>query len=40
MTRNDGQAQELIDELKRILWSQTAAATSLERGETSPFANT
>jgi CheY-like chemotaxis protein/nitrogen-specific signal transduction histidine kinase len=40
MTRENGQAQELIDELKHILWNQTAAAASLECGETSQLANT
>lgn len=40
LTRKDGQAQELIDELKHILWNQTAAAASRECVETSPLAHT
>ncbi|HEX9145168.1 MAG TPA: hypothetical protein VGA09_12910, partial [Candidatus Binatia bacterium] len=40
LTRKNGQAHELIDELKDILWNQTAAAASREYGETSPLAHT
>ena len=40
LTRKNGQAHELIDELKHILWNQTAAAASRECGEISPSAHT
>jgi hypothetical protein len=36
----DGQAQELIDELKQILWHPNPAAAIVERGEASPLGHT